>query len=87
MASADTKVEKNLSPLDTNWNKSGKAGAGVEPARQHRPVRQGRGFPGQVQEHALADILGQKLVASGPTQGRSVNKIQMPSHKFGKSGL
>jgi hypothetical protein len=43
--------------------------------------------PARAQEHALADILGQKLVASGPTQGRSVNKIQMPSHKFGKSGL
>jgi hypothetical protein len=58
----------------------------VQPAREHRPPRERRGFAREVRENVLRNFFREMRVAADLPERRAVNKLEMATHQF-REGL
>jgi hypothetical protein len=58
----------------------------MQPAGQHRTIRQLPGLPGESHKHRLRYILGQVHIANHAPRGR-IDEVKVPPHQFGECRL
>jgi hypothetical protein len=75
------------SPFGTDRLGGGVAGAGIKPARQDPPRQQRRRFAGQINEHALRDVLGELAIPVDHSQSRRIHQIHVAPNQLGKGRL
>lgn len=65
----------------------GEMGAGIKPAGQDRPAREGSGLPRERGKYRLRHILGQVRVAVDLPERRRINEREMPLDQFGEGAF